>query len=139
MFCSQLAFSILETFWTSFGARFWITFGLIWASWGTLGTPSGPPRGLGRCSGHYPTPDCKTPCKTLGFGPPKMDKSAAPRTFPHPLPLTLPLLGAQGAWHQLQSRLKACFPSSMDPWMHGSMAPWIHGSIDPWIHRSMDP
>ena len=74
MFCSQLAFSILETFWTSFGARFWITFGLIWASWGTLGTPSGPPRGLGRCSGHYPTPDCKTPCKTPDFRPPKIHK-----------------------------------------------------------------
>ena len=34
------------------------------------------------------------------------------RTAPDPLPLTLPLLGAQGAWYQLQSRLKACFPSS---------------------------
>ena len=52
---------------------------------------------------------------------------------PSPLPLTLPLLGAQGACYQLQSRLKACFPSSARcPRSTGRYGGWMRDTAVGW-------
>ena len=62
---------MLGQFWTHLDLLRYLG-GSKWKPWGTLGYlgPLGVPRGLGRCSGHYPIPDSRTPLKKWFLGYP---------------------------------------------------------------------